>query len=74
MEPFGLFNLLKSLLPQSENLPQNPTDTVDNHGANTPPPTANNENVPPDFSDVPPNAFVDFVSRHDQRKKNIKKP
>ena len=73
MEPFGLFNLLKSLLPQAENLPQNTTDTVDNTPVSTPPPTANNEKNAPGFSNAPPNAFLDFVSRHDQRKKNMKK-
>ena len=74
MESFGLFNLLKSLLPQTENLPKNPTDTVDNDGVNTPPPSANTQPSAPDFLDAPPNAFLDFVSRHNQRKKNIKKP
>ena len=73
MEPFGLFNLLKSLLPQAENLPQNTTDTADNTPVSTPPPTASNEKNTPDFLDAPPNAFLDFVSRHDQRKKNMKK-
>ena len=73
MEPFGLFNLLKSLLPQAENLPQNPTDTVDNNPANPPPPTANNDKNTPDFLGTPPNAFLDFVSRHEQRKQHIKK-
>ena len=73
MEPFGLFNLLKSLLPQAENLPQNTTDTVDNNTPSAQSPTMDNEKTPPDFSNAPPNAFLDFVSRHDQRKKNMKK-
>jgi len=87
MEPFGLLNLLKSLLPQTENSAQNPKENADKNGlgfdgANaadgadaaksengTPPPKTAQ---PPVFADPPQNAFLEFVNRHDQRKKNIK--
>ena len=72
MEPFGLFNLLKSLLPQAENSEQNPADGVDNDAA-PPLSSANHEESAPEKSNAPPNAFLDFVSRHEQRKQNIRK-
>ncbi len=83
MEPFGLLNLLKTLLPQTENSMENPTRTADKTdgvlGENVPstdnscPPFPNTERDPPPFSQAPQNAFLDFVSRHEERKRNIKK-
>ncbi len=88
MEPFGLLNFLKTLLPQTENPTQNGAENVEKNVEKTdgfldgnPPSTDNGcpplpdaKNNPPPFSDVPQNAFLDFVSRHEERKKNIKKP
>lgn len=67
MEPFGLFNLLKSLLPQAENPEQTPEETPEKK------PASATENGAHEFSDTPQNAFLDFVSRHEERKRNIKK-
>ena len=88
MEPFGLLNFLKTLLPQTETSTQNGAGKEDKNGGGSegildgnPPSTDNGcpplpdaKNNPPPFSDVPQNAFLDFVSRHEERKKNIKKP
>ena len=84
MEPFGLLNLLKSLLPQAENPTQNPKENLEkngndlDNGAATPKVdndrTQKKEKSPPDFAEEPQNAFLDFVNRHDERKKHIKKP
>ncbi len=83
MEPFGLLNLLKSLLPQTENPAQKPTENSGKNGSDldndAPAPKAENdclakqENPSPPFAETPQNAFLDFVNRHDERKKNIKK-
>lgn len=85
MEPFGLLNLLKSLLPQAENPERKPNESSDESGRGSdgganavktekdpvpPPKTEKN----PTFAEEPQNAFLDFVNRHDERKKQIKKP
>ena len=72
MEPFGLLNLLKTLLPQTENSTKNPTEATDKNTLDSAPATGDKKNAP-DFTDAPPNAFLDFVSRHEERKRNIKK-
>ena len=80
MEPFGLFNLLKSLLPQTENSAKNQNETNEKVSSQMPAENANqgalgkptNEETAPE-PPPQPNAFLDFVSRHDERKKNIKK-
>ena len=87
MEPFGLFNLLKSLLPQTENPPQASGENADGNGSglngtNGAAQTekdlefsSKQEKGAPNFANEPPqNAFLDFVTRHDERKKQIKKP
>lgn len=97
MEPFGLFNLLKSLLPPVEN-PAQPSDKKGEKGGTGNENNANGCNGGSDgngfgggngaekasdspsderqkehFADEAPNAFVDFINRHDRRKKQIKK-
>lgn len=72
MEPFALFNLLKTLLPQTENHedphvsspPQTPNATVQKPEENTPAPSA---------QPLPSNSFLEFAERHDERAKRIKK-
>lgn len=102
MEPFGLFNLLKSLLPPVEN-PAQPSDKKGEKGGTGDENNANGCNGGSDgngfgnggfgggngaekasdspsdkrqqenFADEAQNAFVDFINRHDERKKQIKK-
>ena len=68
MEPFGLFDLLKTLLPTAQNA-ENPS----------PPPTPAterekpSENRPTPLPQEPNNACLDFMSRHDARAKHIKR-
>ena len=83
MEPFGLLNLLKSLLPQTENpasegaesTPPERTENTGENGQNSPEVAAR----PPSQAENPPknsqsqNAFLDFVNRHEERKKNMKR-
>lgn len=68
MEPFGLFDLLKTLLPDppknTENQPQNPTPPPQKSPA--PPP----ENPP--YREQT-NACWEFMTKHDERAKNTKK-
>lgn len=82
MEPFGLFNLLKSLLPQAENLTppsakNGETGATDDSRDNKAAPSANEPRLRTEETqsaiDEPQNAFVDFINRHDERKKQIKK-
>jgi hypothetical protein len=76
MEPFGLLNLLKSLLPQAENQTQNHADFVaktENNSTESTPPIVEKNTLPP-IDTPPPNAFLDYVERHEQHKKNVKKP
>ena len=75
MEPFGLLNLLKSLLPQAENSAQNPKENAEKNGDDLNKSAAaskadndcaqKKENSPPTFAEEPQNAFLDFVNRHD---------
>ena len=84
MEPFGLLNLLKSLLPRAENSAQNPKENAEKNGGDLNKSAAaskadndcaqKKESPPPTFAEEPQNAFLDFVNRHDERKKHIKKP
>lgn len=67
MEPFGLFNLLKSaVFPEpktEETLPQ-----PDSSSSATP-----KQNLSPNEKSEEPNAFVDFMAAHDARAKRLKK-
>ena len=68
MEPFGLFDLLKTLLPdQPKNSEPAPQD---------PPPQP--KNTPPQNAETPPfpeqtNACWEFMTKHDERARNVKK-
>ena len=83
MEPFGLLNLLKSLLPQTENITQNPETNTDKGAPVFTAETPTNDTRPLPFSEESPtgpppvtpstDTFLDFVSRHDARAKNVKK-
>ena len=80
MEPFALFNLLKTLLPQAEKTenfspsantvnPQNSTSSTQNPTPNsTQPTTETNAQILP-----PNNSFLEFSERHDERARRIKK-
>lgn len=67
MEPFGLFDLLKTLLPD-------PPEKKDTAPSNDAPPSTN---TPAQTAETPPNydrsnACWDFMTRHDERAKNAK--
>ncbi|MBQ8429317.1 MAG: hypothetical protein IJX30_04410 [Clostridia bacterium] len=68
MEPFGLFDLLKTLLPTAQNAenppPDTPNATANDKPLQPPAPAAESERT---------NACLDFISRHDARAKHIKK-
>lgn len=68
MEPFGLFELLKTLLPTTpqtaEPPPQSPAP-----GPQNPAPVAN-ENPP---AREQTNACWEFMTKHDERARNVKK-
>ena len=68
MEPFGLFNLLKTLLPNTTQPPETPAQS----GPQTPQSPAPN---PPEISSYPQpnNACWEFMVKHDERAKNVKK-
>ena len=71
VEPFGIFQFLQSLLTKTEesealsteNAEQKPTD----------PPSEEPKNPVPDSSPAQ-DAFLGFLSMHDRRAKNVKKP
>lgn len=67
MEPFGLFNLLKSaVFPDSKT--EEPAPSPD------PPSSATEEeNSAKTVQPKEPNAFVDFMTAHDARAKRVKK-
>ena len=79
MEPFALFNLLKSLLPQTDFNGEKPNQTQTDSATQSPPQnqaqSQTHTPVPP-TADLPPaplsNSFLDFAQRHDERAKRIK--
>ena len=77
MEPFGLLNLLKSLLPTADTPPQTTADNKGNGVDNSAMATDTSEREKQDdmgANPPTPNAFLDFVQRHDERKRQMKKP
>ena len=68
MEPFGLFNLLKTLLPSTN-------ETADSAPQNPPQPPPKTASVPTETPPPPPphNACLDFMAKHDERARNTKK-
>ena len=68
MEPFGLFNLLKTLLP-------NTNETADAAAQN--PSQQQSKSAPAPVEPPPPppshNACLDFMAKHDERARNTKK-
>ena len=69
MEPFALFNLLKTLLPQTENPQPQPPTEPNKPNPHTQEKTENLVQISP----VQNNSFLDFAKRHDERAKRIKK-
>jgi hypothetical protein len=67
MEPFGLFNLLKSaVFPDTKT--EKPTSSP-----NPPSSATTEQNLSPNANSEEPNAFVDFMAAHDARAKRLKK-
>ena len=81
MESFGLFDLLKSLLNFKGEQPVSPSSTP--QSAQSSAPTAQDfssqkstggaHNFPPPTDSPAPNAYVDFLNRHDELSKRRKK-
>ena len=76
MSPFGLFDLLKTLLPAPDQTPQ-PTapspSNMETERSAEPAPSA--PSAQPQESQTPPpkaNACADFLYRHEQRAKGVK--
>ncbi len=76
MSPFGLFDLLKTLLPspdQTAQAPATPSENMQTEPSANPP-----QNTLPELPDSPqnpplkPNACADFLYRHEQRARGIK--
>ncbi len=76
MSPFGLFDLLKTLLPSPDQTAQNPS-TMDNK-TETDGATMSSPTPPPDAQTPPPpdteksNACADFLYRHERRAQGVK--
>ena len=68
MEPFGLFDLLKSLLPSTQKEENPPPAAPPSQPANTPA-SANGCEAEQREN----NACLDFISRHDALAKRVKK-
>ena len=68
MEPFGLFDLLKTLLPTAQNA-ENPSPSP----STAPPPDKPRETSSPAPVYTENNPCLDFISRHDAQAKRIKK-
>lgn len=76
MSPFGLFDLLKTLLPSPDQTAQNPPS--ENGGAETDGAPMSSP-TPPSATQSPPlqeaeksNACADFLYRHEQRAQGVK--
>jgi hypothetical protein len=57
LEPFGLLNFLKTLLPPTEEAPQHPA------------PEEEKEPYPPPVEEEKENAYLRFIEQHDKRAK-----
>ena len=83
LEPFGIFNFLKTLLPTMDFQPNNPALNMENKEKNSPSAQAENvENTQTEqIKNIPPaenisaqrNAFTQFIENHDSRVKRTKK-
>ena len=76
MSPFGLFDLLKTLLPAPDQTPQptapSPSNMETEQSAE---PAPSSQSAQPQVSQAQPpkpNACADFLYRHEQRAKGIK--
>ena len=82
MEPFALFQILKSLLPTEGNLggnssglqeEKNSVSTENTNGAETEKPTDLGQEQRNDSTNFKRNAFLQFAAAHDERAKRTKK-
>ena len=80
MEPFALLNLLKTLLPNLENTPENNPERrpencpdCDRGNAERKAPPAAEQNAEAAPRSPTPNAFLDFMEKHETRARQIKK-
>ena len=80
MEPFGMFNFLKTLLSNTDffqnNNPENAENKENNIASQTAEPSqpiSNEQNAsPPETKSDNQNAFTKFLSAHDARVKNTR--
>ncbi|MBE7079458.1 MAG: hypothetical protein E7380_06350 [Clostridiales bacterium] len=68
MEAFGLFHLLQSLLPKTEERAEDGADE-----GNSPSLQATSEKAENGTETPIQNACLDFLARHDERVKNVRK-
>ena len=71
MEPFGIFQFLQSLLTKTEESEALSPEKTEETSTSTPP--EETEIPTPDLSPAQ-DAFLVFLSTHDRRAKNVKKP
>ena len=79
MSPFGLFDLLKTLLPTPDQTPaQPPAAPLHTETDRAPAPTPQTAENPPLSTQTPPlsnephNACADFLYRHEQRAQSVR--
>ena len=68
MEPFGLFNLLKTLLPNANETPEPPRQNQAQTPQNPTPPPTETQAYPQQN-----NPWWEFMVKHDERARNTKK-
>ncbi len=78
MEPFALFQILKSLLPTEADSPpsqeeKNPVSAEKSNDAETEKSTNSEQETRKPSSDFKQNAFLQFAAAHDARAKRTKK-
>ncbi len=72
MEAFGLFHLLQSLLPKAEERAEQASEE-EASTALQPAPKSTENGVKNDAETPMQNACLDFLARHDERVKNVRK-
>ena len=76
MSPFGLFELLKTLLPTPDQTPQTPPASVAESGKEQTAATPSSPEAPPmpdpALTADKPNACAEYLYRHEQRAQGVK--
>ena len=72
MSPFGLFDLLQTLLPTPNQTPEAPSTPAQNINTETPLDAPHAPNDSPQAQPPKPNACADFLCRHEARARDIR--